>query len=487
MARAVVAYEEKRYEDALAALREALELAPNHLDALYYMGLTLVAQGRLDQAVGPLEQARARAPRDTATLFQLGVVYFALERYDQAQPLLEEAFAAKPTLENLGYYVGFLRYRRGDYQGALRAFGEGTSRDPDVQQLTRFYSGLALRALGLPERAAAEIEQALRLQPASPLTGPAERVRQAVVAAREGERRFHAELRLGGFYDDNVPVIPEVSVDPSIQDLRRGRRESFGELGALRLEYSFLRIESLDVSAAYSFFATYNNDLPDFNLVDHLGGLTGAYRGTLAALPYYLTLQYTFDYATLGGDEFIQRHIVSPYLSVAESPANLTSLQLRYQDKRFLNEDTVEPAERRTGTNWMAGVTHLFRFEQDRHLIRIGYQWDLDDTDGRNYAYAGHRIVAGMQYTLPVGGVRFNYDFDVHLRDYKHRNTILPADAPGTKARSDTESNHVVALTVPLPWSLSLVTQYQFTDARSNLDLFTYKRNVVYLLLIWTY
>ncbi len=135
----------------------------------------------------------------------------------------------------------------------------------------------------------------------------------------------------------------------------------------------------------------------------------------------------------------------------------------------------------------MAGLTHLFRFAQDRHLIRLGYQWDLDDTDGRNYAYTGYRIVAGVQYTLPVGGVRVNYDFDVHLRDYRHRHTLLPPDAPDTKARSDTEYNHVLALTVPLPWSLSLVTQYQFTDARSNLDLFTYTRNVVYVLLIWTY
>ena len=59
-----------------------------------------------------------------------------------------------------------------------------------------------------------------RIQPASPLTGPAERVRGAVVAARAAERRFKLDLRLGFFYDDNVPVNPEQGTDPLVGVLR---------------------------------------------------------------------------------------------------------------------------------------------------------------------------------------------------------------------------------------------------------------------------
>lgn len=487
VARAILAYEGKRYEDALAALREALELVPGHVDALYYSGLVLTAMGRLDEAAAALEQARSRAPRDETILFQLGVAYLGLGKYEQAQPLLEQAFALNSKLDSAGFYVGFLRHRAGDYQGALRAFRNGVSSNPEIQQLTRFYTGLAFRALGLPERGAAEIEQALRLLPASPLTGPAERVREAFVTAREREQRFRAEIRLGGFYDDNVPVFPEPSPDPSIQDLQRRRRESFGELGSLRLDYSFLRAGSLDLSTSYSFFTTYNNDLPDFNLVSHVGGLAGLYRAPLDGRPVYLYLPYTYEFSTLGGDDFIQRHIVGPSAGFAANSFNLTTLQGRYQYKSFLDEGSLAREERRTGTNWMGGLTHLFRFARDRHLLKLGYQWDFDDTEGSNHAYFGHRILAGAQYTLPWRGIRLNYDFDVHLRDYRHLHTTLPPDAPNTKERSDTEYTHVVALTVPLPWNFSLVTQYQLTDARSNLDLFTFKRNVVFLFLIWTY
>jgi tetratricopeptide (TPR) repeat protein len=487
VARALVAYAEKHFEDALAALHEALELAPNHVDALYYTGLTLVALRRLDEAIAPLEKARSGAPKDEAILFQLGTVYFALEKYDQAQPLLEEVFAVKPKLDTLGYYVGFLRYRRNDFQGALKAFGVGAASDPEVQQLTRFYTGLALRALGFPERAAAEIEEALRLQPASPLAGPAERVREALTATRAGEGRFRAELRLGGFYDNNVPIIPGVGVDPTLDFLRGTRRESFGELAALRLEYTFFRAGSLDAAASYAFFGTHNETLPRFDLVDHLGGLTANYRGVYGGLPYYSTLQYTYDYATLGGRAFVQRHIGSSYLSLAENPFNLTTLQLRYQDRWFFTDSAAARADRRSGPNSMVGLTHLFRFEQDKYLIRLGYQWDWEDTKGRNFAYFGHRLLAGAQYTLPWASVRLNYDLDVHLRSYINRNTVLPIDAPNTIARADTEITQVFGLTVPLPRGLSLAWQYQLTDVHSNLSLFTYSRNINSVFVIWTY
>ncbi len=493
VAQAIIAYEEKRYEEAQAALRQAMELDPNNVDGLYYTGLVRVALGRLDEAADALEKARALDPKDEAIVFQLGVVYFSLNKYDRAQPLLEQAFATNPRVDGLGYYVGFMRYRNRDYQGALRAFRAGTSADPNIQQLTRFYTGLALGVLGLPERAAAEIDAALKVQPASPLTGPAERLREAVTTARERERRFRAEVRVGLLYDDNVVVNPEANFqDPLVESLRHRRQKSWGEVGALRLDYSFLRVGSLEATATYSFFTIYNNDLPSFNIVDYLGGLGATYRGTLGAFPYQLGLQYTYDYLTLDEEEFTQRHTVVPSAVLVEDATNLTAFQLRYQKKQFPDDTNIIREEKRDGVNWMAGLTHVFRFEGDKHLLKLGYQWDFDDTDGpngrgRDYAYIGHRVLAGAQYTLPWAGIRLKYDFDVHIRDYKHRNVVLPSVKPGSRERFDTEYTHVVGFTLPLPYSLTLDASFQRSDALSNVNVFRFHRDVVSAVLIWSY
>jgi len=492
VAQAIVAYEDKRYDEALAALDQALKLDPDHVDALYYTGLVRGAQGRFEEAAGALEQARARAPRDEAVLFQLGVVYFALEKYELAQPLLERVFAVKPSLDGLGYYVGFMRYRQKDYQGALRAFRAGTSTDPSIQQLTRFYSGLALAVLGLPAQAVAEIEEARRLQPTSSLTGPAERLRDAVVAVQTSERRFRAEVRLGGFYDTNVTISPVGSADPVVQFLRQDNPASPGEMAAVRFDYSFVRTGPWEAVATFSFFTTYNNALPDFNVIDYLGALTGTYGGLLGTLPFQAGLQYTYDYLELGGEEFVQRHTLAPYFTLVENAGNLSSLTLRYQYKQFSNDTNIPREEKRDGVNWMAGLIHLVRFEGDRHFVKAGYQFDYDDTEGptrrgRNFSYLGNRLIAGGQYTLPWHGIRLKYDFDVHFRNYQHVNTLFPVTAPGTIARKDKEYTSILGAIIPLPHNLNFLLEWQRIWDNSNLAVFSYTRNVVSGTLVWTY
>ena len=85
VAQAILAYDARRYDEALALLKDALAQDPKNVEALYYSGLVLMAQQKTEQAVEVLEKARALAPRDQSILFLLGVAYFALERYDQAE------------------------------------------------------------------------------------------------------------------------------------------------------------------------------------------------------------------------------------------------------------------------------------------------------------------------------------------------------------------------------------------------------------------
>lgn len=415
----------------------------------------------------PLEKARAKAPTDLSILFQLGVAYFVQEQYDKAEPLLTQVFEQRPQTDSLGYYVGFMRYRKKDYQGALRAFAAGTSADPNIQQLTRFYSGLALAILGLPERAAAEVEESLRLQPTSALTGPAERLRDTILAVRERERRFRAELRLGFLYDTNVPVLPEPSHDPtaeSVRNLRDRKRKSPGDLGAARFEYAWLRTGPWEATISYSFFQTLNYDLPKFNIQDHLGAVSGFYRGAIAAIPYQVGLQYAYDFLTLDNHEFLQRHTATLSDTLVENANNLTALQSRFQAKRFRNPPDSPPtphAEIRDADNWMVGFTHVFRFQEDRHFIRLGYQLDIEDAVGRDFSYLGHRYLAGGQYTLPWGATRLVYDMDLHVRHYGNTNAVLPVVAPGTRKRKDDELTHTFTVEQPLPHNFTLLAEYQ--------------------------
>ncbi len=488
VAQGVLDFDEKRYDEATANFRRALEIEQDHVEALYYMGVVNMAQRRPEQAVPFLERARVKAPADASVAYQLGLAYFAQQQYDKALPLLEEVFRNNPTQDGLGYYVGFMRYRNKDYRGAVNAFRAGRSSDPEIQQLSRFYTGLALAVLGLPAQASAEVEQAMRLAPSSALTGPAERLRDTLVAARQQERRLAAEVRFGVFYDDNVAVIPNPVAphkEPLVRALRHPKSSSSGELAGVRGDYTFFRDENWDATVGYSFFSTYNNELPSFNVMDHLGSLGVTYKNALFGMPAQAGVSYAYDALFLAQDLFVQRHTVSVIGAIAEDDINLTQLFIRFQDKDFAN-GTPAP-EDRDAKNYMIGFLHLFRFQQDKHLIKLGFQQDWEYADGRDYSYKGQRIQAGALYTLPWYALRAKWDFDVHFRQYSNTDVFLPTTRPEQIRRRDQEVNNIFRLELPLPRNFTLAGEYQLTHNRSNIQVFDYSRSVLSLILSWSY
>ena len=487
VAQAILDIDEKRYDEALANLKKALEIEADHVEALYYTGVVHAARRKPAEAVPFLERARAKSPRDPAIAFQLALAFFAQEQYDRAQPLLEEVFATNPDLDGLGYYVGFLRYRNKEYREALAAFRAGRSSDPELQQLTRFYTGLTLGVLGLPAQAAAEVEEALRLAPGSALTGPAERLRDTIVAARQAERRLSLQVSFGVTYDDNVSVRPTTNNrEPQVAELRTHRHESPGELFGVRADYVWWKDVDWESTVGYSFFTTYVKDIPKFNLISHTASAGVNRKLTLGALPALVGALYSFDFLALDSDEFLVRNSLTLNTAIVESEMNLTQFFVRYQDKDFA--ETSPPPVRqeiRDANNWMGGFLHLLRFAQDRHFVKAGYQYDYDNTDGRNYEYVGHRFTIGGQYTL--GAVRLKYDFDAHLREYRNRNSILPTYAPRTKERYDEEIVNIFRAELPLPSNLTLAAEFQATRTHSNIEVFDFSRNVFSLVLSWSY
>jgi tetratricopeptide (TPR) repeat protein len=488
VAQGVIDFDEKRYGDALGNFQHALQIEPDHVEALYYTGVVYMAQKQPDQAVRFLERARAKAPTDASVAFQLGLAYFAQQQYDKAQPLLEEVFRANPTQDSLGYYVGFMRYRNKDYRGAVNAFRAGRSSDPDIQQLSRFYTGLALAVLGLPGQATAEVEQAMSLAPSSALTGPAERLRDTLVAARQQERKLSAEVRFGVFYDDNVAVVPDPArsqAEPLVPILRHAKSHTFGELAGIRADYVWYRDESWESNIGYSFFTTYNNDLPSFNVMDHLASIGLTHKTAFGTMPAQIGANVAYDALYLRDKLFVQRNTWSIIGAVAESDMNLTQVFYRFQAKDFTN-GKPKPEDRDAKNN-MFGFLHLLRFQQDKHLFKFGFQQDYEDTDGRNYAYQGQRFQLGALVTLPWWAMRAKWDFDMHFRHYLFTNVFLPTTAPERFKRRDEELNNIFRLELPLPKNFTLAGEYQFTNNNSNLQVFHYNRNVLSLILSWSY
>lgn len=491
--RALVAFEEKDYATALTELQTALKLEPQNIEALFDLGIVYLALNRPTDAQASLEQARALRPDNDDVAYQLGALYFNQDAYDKAEPLLRQVHRREPGRANLGYYLGFIEYRNKNYRDALRFFENGVTSDSNFAQLTNFYSGLAMGSLGFPREGQFQIEQALRLQPLSPLSTPAQKFGELLQSAAQREKFFNGELRLGVFYDTNVPVVPTSSSDIVAQAIQASqpRRISEGELASLSLSYTWLKKLDWESSVSYRFLQTYNNHLSEFNAQDHTPSIGLAYRSALGAMPLIFGSQLSYDYISLGTAQFSQRWIFNPYITLLESQAAAvshgTTLQFRIQAKDFYNDHRVTRREVRDAVNYTVGPLHFVGFDEGRHYVKLGYQYDYDQAEGEDWIYSGHRLIAGGQYTLPWWALRLRYELDLHRRAFQHKHSLLPVLAMATVKRRDVEPVHLVGVSKDFFGSFTAALEYLFDRNRSNLDAYTYKRHVVTTSIAWRF
>ena len=495
--RGIVAYGQGQYQDALQAFQEAVRMNPDNVNALYYVGMVYLAMDQPAAAQEALEQAQKLNPNDADVAFQLAVVHFTQQQYEKADSLFQGVYAREPQRQNLGYYLGFIEYRKQHYREALTYFRANRASDDNFAQLNSFYSGLALSALGLPAAAKAEIEEAIRLQPMTPLTGPAERFRDVLGMAVKEERNFHVDAKISMFYDDNVAVMADSSGDPVAALSREAKHRSTGELGYVRFEYTPLRTVDWEGVVAASVLGTYENNLPNFNVLNPSLMGSVSYKNTLWGKQAIYNLTYLYDYMLLD-DPYMTRHTIAPGMTLVWNSSHITQPVLRYQFKSFLNQNLVTSADNRDANNYMGGFLHFWQFEGG-HYLKGGYQLDYEAAVGTNWKYVGNRFAFGFQYTIPWRdpwwdlGLRFRYDFDYQFRNYTHQNTYLPLVQNDTQLaapsvhRRDQEMNILASLAKDLPNNLTLALEYLYTQNNSNLPVYGYNRNVITLSLSWRY
>ncbi len=503
--RAIIYYQDKKFDEALKELQRAIELDPQSTDALYYQGLVYAASNRAGEAQAVWEKVRGLNPADLDVAFQLGVLYFNGQEYDKAETLLRQVYGPEPTRPNIGYYLGFIEYRKKNYREALTFFKGNVPSDDDFAQLTRFYSSLAMSAMGFPREARAEIEEALKLQPVSPLTVPAQRFGEILQRAQERERFFHAEFRLGVFYDTNVPVTPNASSDLTATTSRQNQptRKSEGQLATLNLAYTWLKTPDWEGNISHRFLQTYNDHLTNFDTQSNTPTIGITNRGTMPTafgdFPYITGLQGTYDFITVGNHRFTERWIVNPFFTLVDNSWNLTTLQLRWQNKNFYHDHRFAKAEVRDADNIMLGPLHFFTFEDGAHYIKLGYQYDAEDAQGKNWTYRGNRLLMGFQYSLPWWEVKLRYDLDMDWRFHRFKHTQLPTEATDTRHRHDREPVNQISLSrdfsIPKEsapknfWGLwtdfTVSLDYLFDKNKSNIAAFDYDRHVVTTSVTW--
>jgi len=194
----------KDYAGAETALRKAVSLDKNNIDALEKLGKVQAQQGSLDQALSTYLQASKDNPREVRFYILAGELYEAKQNWDQAKAMYQKALSLSPdnplASNNLAYVLleqggnvdvamgmaqaarrgmpnspnaadtlGWAYYHKGIYQSAISQFQEALRLNeragaPDDSVL-HYHLGLAYQKSNQLSLARQQLEKALKIKP----------------------------------------------------------------------------------------------------------------------------------------------------------------------------------------------------------------------------------------------------------------------------------------------------------------------------------
>ena len=132
-----------RWSEALPALRRAVELGPEQVPALTYLGYAQTVRGDDPEgAVALLERARKIEPENAGVADSLAWAYFRRGDVARALPLLEQAARSDPAGTRVNEHLGDAYWRLGRHYEARYAW-RAASVSADAEGTKRIAAKLA--------------------------------------------------------------------------------------------------------------------------------------------------------------------------------------------------------------------------------------------------------------------------------------------------------------------------------------------------------
>ncbi|MBI5137483.1 MAG: tetratricopeptide repeat protein [Nitrospirae bacterium] len=150
--------------EAAKALHAAARARPERADTRAFLATALQQAGRLEEAIATMEQAVAMAPEQAAPHYNLGIMLRAAGRVEAALAAYRRAVALQPGFAEAQYNLGNLLHEGGAFEAAAAAFQAAIASQPAMAE-AHDNLGNTLMALRRVAPALAAYQAALTLRP----------------------------------------------------------------------------------------------------------------------------------------------------------------------------------------------------------------------------------------------------------------------------------------------------------------------------------
>lgn len=465
ISKGIIEFDARRYDNARLEFKKALEQRSDDPDANYYLGLVYLDLNELAEAEKRFKKTIETEPSYQGAHFQLGIIYYKREVYNDALSWFIGAEKTEPDRGMTYYYQGLINHKQGNYEKTPPLFLKAMGLTKEVSLTSHYYSAISYYKRGILEEAEEEFNETIRLEPESDIARSSKEYIEEIERAKKGPKRWDLSLSLSLQYDTNVVLEPA----DSALSAQIARNQDLRSVAFLRGGYRFIRGGPWNLGANYSFYSSLQKDLSDFNTISHDILFYSYYSGQ----GYQARIQYDFNPIAVDNNRYLSSHTINPMLNITYGARYITQVSYRYQLKDFKDSQKFPTNSERDGVNNLIGLTQIILFPDKNGNLRIGYAFDSDSTDGPDWDYNGHKIIAGLGFPM-IKKIVLDLLVEYNKKMYDNPNNLSPSG----DRRDDTYKTYTIGISREFRDYLTAALQYLYSKNDSNITVFEYNRNI---------
>ncbi len=181
-------FQHGRSAEAVADLRQAVDLRPDHAQAHSNLGSALLQQGRVDAAIAEFQKAVELQPDDASFLGNLGTALLQKGLLDEAMAAFQQSLAIQPDNYDVQNNLAVVLFHKGRLDEAIAHMSKALELKPDSRQVQKSLAGIAWALAASPDASVRNGPKAVELaEKAYRLSGGADPVLASVLAGAYAE------------------------------------------------------------------------------------------------------------------------------------------------------------------------------------------------------------------------------------------------------------------------------------------------------------
>lgn len=197
-----------------------LNLDPTNIRALHKKGISLRRTQRDEEAIKCYNRILEIDPKDVSTWNSKAYLYATIDRVDMALPLIAKSLELEPDKNPNAFHTkGFIFYKQGKYDEALRYYDKAITIKPDYADAWNS-KGLSLFILGKHEEAIKCYDKAIEIDPYD----PDKWYTRAKHKAKLGDINNSLGDLKNAIERDKLKYIKQAREEPSFQSIRNDER-----------------------------------------------------------------------------------------------------------------------------------------------------------------------------------------------------------------------------------------------------------------------